>query len=300
MAEFKDIKNRIVSEFNSRKLCEVLPSIIDFAQRAGDMELKQLCVNELYGYAPNVELPKYRNIPVTFYDKKGNKIRLYPKGSVLSISEAMQKENYPFRAPIEELENMAVGFDVRRMIVLRVPFELTVNGKTFVAHSFEYFSQQIKPSVSELRRIINSAIDNIEHVGQYIKEDSILNSLHEDVVKVSSKLFIDGHYRSAVLDAMIELVNRVKLKSKCTNLDNTPLMERVFSSNKPILEVSDSNDIQQGVMRLYSGAVMAFRNANAHKLDYQITRDECIEQLYFISYLHRTLDKSQLNTLNQS
>ncbi len=186
MAEFKDIKNRIVSEFNSRKLCEVLPSIIDFAQRAGDMELKQLCVNELYGYAPNVELPKYRNIPVTFYDKKGNKIRLYPKGSVLSISEAMQKENYPFRAPIEELENMAVGFDVRRMIVLRVPFELTINGKTFVAHSFEYFSQQIKPSVSELRRIINSAIDNIEQVGQFIKEESILNSLHEDVVKVSS------------------------------------------------------------------------------------------------------------------
>ena len=48
-------------------------------------------------------------------------------------------------------------------------------------------------------------------------------------------------------------------------------------------------------MWLFSGAIMAFRNAHAHKLNCQITKNECLEQLHFISYLHRILDKSELN-----
>ncbi|MBF1445523.1 MAG: TIGR02391 family protein, partial [Prevotella nigrescens] len=110
-----------------------------------------------------------------------------------------------------------------------------------------------------------------------------------------SKLFIDGYYRQAVLDATIGLVNRVKQKSQCYELDNTPLMQNVFSPNKPILKISKSKDIQQGIMWLFSGAIMAFRNAHAHKLNCQITKNECLEQLHFISYLHRILDKSKLN-----
>lgn len=96
--------------------------------------------------------------------------------------------------------------------------------------------------------------------------------MHEDIIKTSSKLFIDGYYRQAVLDATIGLVNRVKQKSQCYELDNTPLMQNVFSPNKPILKISKSKDIQQGIMWLFSGAIMAFRNAHAHKLNCQITK----------------------------
>ena len=59
--------------------------------------------------------------------------------------------------------------------------------------------------------------------------------------------------------------------------------------------MTKSKDIQQGIMWLFSGAIMAFRNAHAHKLNCQITKNECLEQLHFISYLHRILDKSKLN-----
>ena len=55
MEDFNSIKSQIVKELNSKKLSDVLPSIIDFAQRTGSIALKQLCVNELYGYDANVE-----------------------------------------------------------------------------------------------------------------------------------------------------------------------------------------------------------------------------------------------------
>lgn len=80
MEDFNSIKSQIVKELNSKKLSDVLPSIIDFAQRTGSITLKQLCVNELYGYDANVELPEYRKIPVILYDKNGDKFRYYPKG----------------------------------------------------------------------------------------------------------------------------------------------------------------------------------------------------------------------------
>ena len=144
-----------------------------------------------------------------------------------------------------------------------------------------------------MKRKINVDLDSINCVNFY-QDDKSLLFLHEDVIMTSSKLFTDGHYRQAILDAAIGLVNRVKEKSQCYEFDNTPLIQHVFSPNKPILTVGESKDIQQGIMWLFSGVTMAFRNVNSHTLDGRITRDECLEQLHLISYLHRILDKSKL------
>lgn len=294
MEDFNSIKSQIVKELNSKNLSDVLPSIIDFAQRTGSIALKQLCVNELYGYDANVELPEYRKIPVILYDKNGDKFRYYPKGSVIPLSEVNKREYYPYRGTIENMENMAISSDIRQFIVFKKPFKASINGKAFIAHSFEYFSHEIKLCILTAKKKINAAIDNIDNADSF-QEDKSLITLHEDIIKTSSKLFIDEYYRQAVLDATIGLVNRVKQKSQCYELDNTPLMQNVFSPNKPILKISKSKDIQQGIMWLFSGAIMAFRNAHAHKLNCQITKNECLEQLHFISYLHRILDKSDLN-----
>ena len=296
IVDINSLKKQIVRELNSKKLSEVLPSIIDLAQRVGDMTLKQLCVNELYGYDANVEVPEYRKIPVIFYDKDGNEIRRYPTGSVLSLNEAMQSEYYPFRGAIEEMEKMIIDCGIRQFIVLKTPFEFIINGKVFTAYSFEYFANQIVPYVSSVKKRMNQAIDNIFFIESF-QDDNSLKSLHKEVLKTSSKLFIDGYYRQAVLDSAIGLINRVKQKSLCYRLDNTPLMQTVFSPNKPILEIAENKDIQQGFMWLFSGAVMALRNANAHNLNCLITREECLEQLYFISHLHRLLDSSKLKPM---
>ena len=296
MTRLKDLKSKVISDINNRSLSEVLPSIIDFAEKTENTELRQLCIDELYGYETNAELPEYRNIPVDFYDKYGDKITRYPKGSIISISEAMQKEYYPYRGPIEALENLTIESGVRSFTALKEPFIININDKSFEAHSFEHIPRQIKYSILRLKKIINKSVNILENQELLDNDDSHLKSLHKNVVTTSFDLFSRGHYRQAVLDATIELVNLVKQKSSLDDLDNTPLIQKAFSPNNPILEVSKNKDLQLGFMWLFSGAVMTFRNVNAHNLNPNMTKNECMEQLNFLSYLHRVLDETKKNT----
>ena len=59
--------------------------------------------------------------------------------------------------------------------------------------------------------------------------------LHPRIAAVSTDLYRDGHYRNAVLDASVALVNLVREKSRRHDLDGSGLMSTVFSKNNPIL-----------------------------------------------------------------
>ena len=59
--------------------------------------------------------------------------------------------------------------------------------------------------------------------------------LHPRIAAVCADLYRDGHYRNAVLDASLALVNFVKEKSRCHDLDGAKLMREVFSPNSPVL-----------------------------------------------------------------
>src|ERR1700730_17369665 len=117
----------------------------------------------------------------------------------------------------------------------------------------------------------------IKRTGQ-IQEESLNNPLttglgsevmisgfHPRVVEIAGKLFEDGYFRQAILDTYIALVEQVKAKSGRHDLDGTRLMENVFSADNPKIIVSDDRDEQLGLMWLFKGAVMGFRNAKAHK-----------------------------------
>lgn len=118
----------------------------------------------------------------------------------------------------------------------------------------------------------------------------ILDNLHPSILKVSKKLYEDGHYRAAVLDAYIELINRVKRISNRPDLDGSSLMQQVFSLRNPTILLSEDNDEQQGFMWLFSGAVMAIRNPKAHKITEITDPQRSLEWLAFASVLHRVLD----------
>lgn len=208
MIGIKELKSKIVADINTKKLSIVLPDVIDFAEKTENSELKQLCIDELYGYEENTTLPEYRNIPVDFYDKFGEKISRYKKGSVLSISEVMQKEYYPYRGTIENLEDLTIESGVRSFIALSKPYFIKINNKSFEAHSFEHIPRQVKSSISSLKKIINKSI-NIDNKELLEADNSLLNSLHKTIAKTSLELFFSGHYRQAVLDATIELVNKL-------------------------------------------------------------------------------------------
>lgn len=291
MNRLKDFKSKIIADINIKNLSEVLPNVIDFAEKTENNNLKKLCLDELYGYDKNAEVPEYRIIPVDFYDKYGKKITRYPKGSTISISEAMRQESYPYRGPIEGLENLAIERDIISLTVLKEPFVINIKNKPVEAHSIECIPRQIKSCILRLKKIINNFLIDIENQEILDKDSNPIKSLHKNIITTSIDLFAGGHYRQAVLDATIELVNQVKQKSLLYDLDNTKLMQKAFSHNNPIIEVSKNKDVQLGFMWLFSGAVMTFRNVNAHNLNPNMTKDECIEQLHFLSYLYRILDE---------
>jgi uncharacterized protein (TIGR02391 family) len=127
-------------------------------------------------------------------------------------------------------------------------------------------------------------------------EQSEINlvNLHPTVQETAGKLFSNGHYRQAILDTYIALVETVKKLSGITNLDNSPLMQRVFSQDDPIINVSEDKSEQLGFMWLFSGAVMGIRNPKAHRLINQDDPQRAIEWLSFASVLFRVLDDSKI------
>ncbi len=121
-------------------------------------------------------------------------------------------------------------------------------------------------------------------------------NLHSRIATVATDLYRDGHYRNAVLDASVALVNYVKEKSREHVLDGANLMRTVFSPNKPVLAFNvladqSDRDEQEGLMHLFEGAVLAFRNPRAHDLDADSPED-AMEYLAFLSLLAKRLDRA--------
>jgi uncharacterized protein (TIGR02391 family) len=121
--------------------------------------------------------------------------------------------------------------------------------------------------------------------------------LHPRIAAVCADLYRDGHYRNAVLDASVALVNFVKEKSRRHDLDGAPLMRAVFSRNNPILAFNDlsdqtDQDEQEGMMHLFEGAALALRNPRAHAL-LDDSPEMALEYIALLSMLAKRLEQAK-------
>ena len=121
--------------------------------------------------------------------------------------------------------------------------------------------------------------------------------LHPEIVRAAGKLYRDGHYANAVVDAVKALNALVRMRSGVENLDGSTLMEHVFSLSKPVLRFNaladDSDrDEQRGYMMLFSGAVAGLRNPRAHRL-VQDDAGRALEFIAFVSLLAKLLDAAE-------
>lgn len=119
-------------------------------------------------------------------------------------------------------------------------------------------------------------------------------SLHPTIQSAVQKKFADGHYADAIETACKILNNLVQNKSGVFDIDNSKLMQKVFSRDNPILKFNDgsSEDLkneQQGMMFLFCGAIQGLRNPRAHRVidDHP---EMALEALCFISMLAKYLD----------
>lgn len=123
--------------------------------------------------------------------------------------------------------------------------------------------------------------------------------LHPRIASTCERLFYGNHYREAVLNASIALINMVKEKSNEHHISSeTSLMEKVFSAKNPILSFNElknksDQDEQEGFMYLFKGATLGIRNPRSHALNPD-DQQEALEFITFLSLLAKLVDKAKL------
>ncbi len=126
--------------------------------------------------------------------------------------------------------------------------------------------------------------------------------IHPSIIRVSKKLYDDGHYANAAEDAFIEINDRVKrlfriLKPNESNIpDGQAVMNTVFSDNSPLVEFCDRStdtgrNIQKGYMQMLAGAMSALRNPKAHS-NITITAEDAMRRLLYASMLMYKIDEA--------
>jgi uncharacterized protein (TIGR02391 family) len=117
-------------------------------------------------------------------------------------------------------------------------------------------------------------------------------SVDPRVMNAGGEAYQKGQFTDAVRRAFVALVTEVKNKSEITNYDGIELMNRVFSPNQPILQLSPDRAEQEGCLSLFKGAVAAIRNPPSHSNEIVYDLNEANELLWFASYLFRVLDQT--------
>jgi uncharacterized protein (TIGR02391 family) len=125
---------------------------------------------------------------------------------------------------------------------------------------------------------------------------------HPDIERVSGKLFHDGHFKQAALEAYIRVIEAVREKSGLS-LDGDDLMNRAFGSDNriPVIQVNAlktmaERDEQRGFMFLFKG-IVGLRNLKAHTNDLFEDPYRAHEYLALSSLLLRILEISSVNKI---
>lgn len=134
------------------------------------------------------------------------------------------------------------------------------------------------------------------------KQPTCWQCVHPLIQKSSKKLYMDGYYANAAVDAFIEINDRAKEIYKTIRPDeqNIPdgadLMNKLFSKNNPLVKLADIEtetgaNIQQGYQLMFSGSMSALRNPKAHSNTVILSAAEAIRRIMFASMLMYQLDE---------
>jgi uncharacterized protein (TIGR02391 family) len=292
----------ILQKSTDLKVSEVLPKALTLAKVLDDKDFEKWILLETSGYfdtnpalTKDVFVPDYRKVPGQYHDK-------YNRPLIIDDPSIFQMvNNYALRQGVAELEAISLkdGYSS-----FRNPFVMSTLKKMLgiEVDTFTFSCNSVKSVLTEIRaKLISWIMEKHKSVLSETVDGKIntdtpmeLSYLHPIVQQTAGDLYRDGHYRQAILDTYIALVNAVKVKSGRHDLDNTPLMQTVFSIKAPLISVSTDADEQLGFMWLFSGAVMGIRNPKAHRLIDQKDPQRTLEWLSFASVLLRVLDDSKV------
>jgi len=111
-----------------------------------------------------------------------------------------------------------------------------------------------------------------------------------DIRDASEKLYEDGHFDNAVLEAFKVVNNFVKDKSRLPAEDGADLMRKAFSPKNPRLAISalktpSQVSQQQGYMEVFAGCMTGIRNPSAHEHKYLDDPDVALKLIAWADHL---------------
>jgi uncharacterized protein (TIGR02391 family) len=125
---------------------------------------------------------------------------------------------------------------------------------------------------------------------------------HSEIERVCGQLYRDGHYKSAVLEAYIRVIEQVKIVSKIPD-DGDSLVNKAFACDKqlPVVQFNDladdaERDEQRGIFYLFKG-VVGLRNSKAHSNQLFDDPLRAHEYLALASALLRLLENARVNPI---
>jgi len=159
----------------------------------------------------------------------------------------------------------------------------------------------VERAVTKIQTIIDMFNEKLVDMGETpdgraLKDFETL-AIHPEIYKAVSNLFKNEHYANAIEDSCKVLDGLVKIRSGKYDLSGTDLMQTVFSPKNPILKFNNNlteteRSEQQGMMFLYAGAMLAFRNPRAHGI-FEDEPEAAIDLIMFVSFLAKSLDKAE-------
>lgn len=180
-----------------------------------------------------------------------------------------------------------------------------------------YHFQQSSLGVALIRSVQGGFLSRIKKDGRwkYIQKHPISSppgqrtelfgkyDFHPHIKKVAFKQFEDGYFKEAIQNALVEVIDQVKIKAKHPQnangreLDGDDLMNHVFGCDNQTpkikfnsLKTSLDKTEQRGIMHLFKG-IVGIRDKKAHLNFVQNDPLKTIEYLSLASLLMRLLDK---------
>lgn len=127
--------------------------------------------------------------------------------------------------------------------------------------------------------------------------------IHPLILQSSQKLYDEGNYAEAAVNAFIEINARVKKLYHIIRLNDTDIpdgveaMNKVFSEKNTIIEICNrttetGKNIHNGTRFMLVGAMSALRNPKSHSNDERttVTKEEAMRRLMFASLLMYKID----------
>lgn len=121
--------------------------------------------------------------------------------------------------------------------------------------------------------------------------------LHPAVHEHAFQHYLNGHYRDAVLNAILAVFDLIRERTGL-DLDGANLISETFSLDRARLILSEiktesgRND-QKGFLQIFSGAYLGIRNPKAHSLVHDLDRNKAAQYLVFASLLARRIQEAQ-------